>query len=77
MKMRKKEKNKKKKEENKIGCRSAVPLQKNKSFSWRRREGAEVFYLVPWYILYLFTYCVAGNSLTCVLMLFVNDKVAF
>lgn len=70
-------KGKKKKEENKIGCCSAVLLQKNKSFSWRRLEGVELLYLVPLYISYLFAYCVAVNSLTCVLMLFVNDKISF
>lgn len=63
--------------ENKIGCCSAVLLQENSNFSCRRLEGVEVLYLVRLYILYLFTYSVAVNSLTCVLMLFVNDKISF
>lgn len=48
-----------------------------KAFSWRKLEGVEVLYLVPLYILYLCTQHVALNPLTCILMLFVSDKISF
>lgn len=72
----KEKKEERRKEGNKIGCSSAVLLQKTKKL-FLEKAGVEVLYLVPLYILYLCTCCMAVGSLTCVLMLFVNDKISF